>query len=146
MLRNIIRCTPRWQGESARYDCVFVDNGGSDNDLLCGLLVARVLLFFSFRFQGCSHSCALVEWFLPFSDEPDPLTGMWIVVPEVNATGRRVRVVISVKTILRGAHLIGVYGANFLPVTFHFSDSLDAFNAYYVNRYIHNLLVWISTV
>jgi hypothetical protein len=119
-----------------RYDCVFVDNGGSDNDPLGGLLVACVLLFFSFRFQGRSHSCALVEWFLPFGNESDPLTGMWIVVPKVNATGHCVRAVISVKTILRGAHLIAVYGANFLPVTFHFSDSLDAFNAYYVNRYI----------
>jgi hypothetical protein len=136
MHRNLIRCTPRWRGGSARYDCVFVDNGGSNDDPLCGLLVARVLLFFSFRFQGRSHSCALVEWFLPSGYEPDPSTGMWIVVPEVNTTGHRVRAVISVKSILRGVHLIGVYGAAFLPVTFHFSDSLNAFNAYYVNRYI----------
>jgi len=134
---NVICCTPQWRGGSARYDCVFVDNGGSDDDPLSGLLVTRVLLFFSFRFQGGSHSCALVEWFLPFGDEPDALTGMWIVVPEVNATGRRVRAVISVKSILRGVHLIGVFGAAFLPVTFHFLHSLNAFNAYYVNRYIH---------
>ncbi|KAI9459974.1 hypothetical protein HD554DRAFT_2323915 [Boletus coccyginus] len=111
-----------WRGGSAHYDCVFVDNGGSDDESLSGLLVAHVLLFFSFRFQGCSHSY--------------PLTGMWIVVPEVNAAGCHVQAVISVKSILQGAHLIGVFGAAFLPVPFHFSSSLDAFNAYYVNRYI----------
>ncbi|KAI9573323.1 hypothetical protein HD554DRAFT_1171973, partial [Boletus coccyginus] len=47
-----------------------------------------------------------------------------------------VRAVISVKTILRGVHLIGVYGKEHLPVRFHFSESLTAFNAYYVNKYI----------
>ena len=64
------------------------------------------------------------------------LTGMWIVALEMKAAGQRVRAVISVKTILRGAHLIGVYGEEHLPASFHFSKSLNAFNAYYVNKYI----------
>ena len=136
MHRDIIRCTPQWRGGAARYDCVLVDGGGSENEPLGGLLVARVLLFFSFKHQGHSYSCALVEWFLPIGNEPDGLTGMWIVVPEVNAARQQVRAVISVKMILRGVHLIGVYGKEYLPVTFHFSESLDAFNAYYVNKYI----------
>ncbi|KAI9569774.1 hypothetical protein HD554DRAFT_2037791 [Boletus coccyginus] len=42
MHRNVIRCTPQWRGGSARYDCVFVDNGGSDDESLSGLLVSRV--------------------------------------------------------------------------------------------------------
>ncbi|KAI9567640.1 hypothetical protein HD554DRAFT_2322505 [Boletus coccyginus] len=114
MHRDIIRCTPQWRGGAARYDCVFVDGGGSEDDPLGGLLVARVLLFFSFMYQGDSYSCALVEWFLPISDDPDGPTGMWIVVPEVNAARQR----------------------EHLPVRFHFSESLTAFNAYYVNKYI----------
>ena len=37
-----------------------------------------------------------------------------------------------------GAHLIGVYGGEFIPADLHFSESLDAFKAYYVNKYIDN--------
>jgi hypothetical protein len=37
---------------------------------------------------------------------------------------------------LRGAHLIDVAGKEFVPLTnFDFSDSLDAFEAFYVNKY-----------
>ncbi|KAI9453725.1 hypothetical protein HD554DRAFT_2036900, partial [Boletus coccyginus] len=38
MHRDIIRCTPQWRGGAARYDCVFVDGGGSEDDPLgvCG--------------------------------------------------------------------------------------------------------------
>ncbi|KAI5997774.1 hypothetical protein F5J12DRAFT_725084, partial [Pisolithus orientalis] len=71
-------------------DCILVDNSGSENDPLCGLLVTYCLLFFSFKFQGHSHSCVLVEWFLPFGDAPDHLTGMWVIVLEVNAAGHHV--------------------------------------------------------
>lgn len=134
--RDIIRCTRSWRGGPAQYDSVFVDNGGAITDPLGGLLIARVLLFFSFRYQGKEYSCAFVEWFLPAAEEPDETTGMWIVAPEVDRNGRRVRAVISLDTILRGAHLIGVYGDNFLPVEFTFGDTLNAFNAYYVNKYI----------
>lgn len=133
---NIIWCTPQWQGGSAQYNCIFVDNDSLDDDSLSGLLVTHVLLFFLFKIQGHLHSCALVEWFIPFSDEPDALTEIWIVMPKVNTTGCYIWVVISVKSILQGIHLIGVFGAAFLPITFHFSHSLNTFNTYYVNRYI----------
>ncbi|KAG6329361.1 hypothetical protein ID866_9728 [Astraeus odoratus] len=39
-------------------------------------------------------------------------------------------------TILREAHLIGVYGDEFLPSSFHYSLSLDMFHTYCVNKYI----------
>ncbi|KAI6008900.1 hypothetical protein F5J12DRAFT_905227 [Pisolithus orientalis] len=77
-------------GGPVQYDCILVDNGSSENDPLCGLLITCCLLFFSFKFQGHSHSCVLVEWFLPFGDALDPLTGMWVVVLEVNAAGHHV--------------------------------------------------------
>ncbi|KAI9462220.1 hypothetical protein HD554DRAFT_2041202 [Boletus coccyginus] len=41
MHRNVIRCTPQWWGGSARYDCVFVDNGGSDDESLSGFKGVR---------------------------------------------------------------------------------------------------------
>ncbi|KIN98075.1 hypothetical protein M404DRAFT_158434, partial [Pisolithus tinctorius Marx 270] len=48
---NVICCMPQWQGGPVRYDCILVDNGSSENDPLCGLLIAHCLLFFSFKFQ-----------------------------------------------------------------------------------------------
>ena len=38
--------------------------------------------------------------------------------------------------ILQPAHLIGMYGDDEIPVDFQLSDTLDAFRAYYVNKYI----------
>ena len=42
---------------------------------------------------------------------------------------------IHVDSILCGAQLIGVYGDNHLPQEFKFTDTLDAFIAYYVNKF-----------
>ncbi|KAH9979673.1 hypothetical protein BJV74DRAFT_879404 [Russula compacta] len=48
----------------------------------------------------------------------DEDTGLWVVEPEFEAWA---------------AHLLPVYGLSFIPEDFHFSDSLDAFRAYFVN-------------
>ncbi len=45
------------------------------------------------------------------------------------------RGVISVESIVRGAHLIPIFGTDFLPRTFDPVQSLDAFEAYYVNKF-----------
>lgn len=41
--------------------------------------VARVRLFFSFRFCGKFYPCALVHWYSRIGDSPDEDTGMWRV-------------------------------------------------------------------
>ena len=67
-----------------------------------------------------------------------------IVVPEVDNDGCHVQSIVSLDSVVWGAHLIGVYG-EFIPVKLHFSKSLDAFKAYYVNKYIDhhaNMLVF----
>ncbi|KAI0370320.1 hypothetical protein BV20DRAFT_944573, partial [Pilatotrama ljubarskyi] len=65
------------------------------------------------------------------------------VRPEVQH-GRPVMSIVSVDTIVRSCHLIGVYGRTRLPTDFHFTHSLDAFRRYYVNPYadyhVHELL------
>ena len=46
--------------------------------------------------------------------------------------------VVHLDAILRGVHLVGVAGKEFLPPDnkdLSFSDSLDAFDAFYVNKY-----------
>ena len=135
MRREIIRATPSWRGGPGRYDCVYVAKGGVDVGFQ-SLLVARVCLFFSCGYNGCDYSCALVDWFLPVAGEVDELTGMWIVAPETDNQDRRVQSVISLDSIIRSAHLIPVYGNDLVPIDFHFSETLDAFKAYYVNKYI----------
>lgn len=101
-----------------------------------GMLVARVRAFLSFSHEDEVHHCALVEWFQPDAEEPDPTTGMWIVRPEVDGEGERVVDVIPLSSIVRGCHLIGVYGTTRIPANFHYSDSLDAFRTFYVNWYV----------
>ena len=53
-----------------------------------------------------------------------------------NRRGQRIHAVVSLDTILRPAHLIPVYGDAMVPIDFRFMDCLDAFRAYYVNKYI----------
>ncbi|KAJ7798569.1 hypothetical protein B0H14DRAFT_3092899 [Mycena olivaceomarginata] len=140
MYRERIRSNPNWHGYSRR-DTVLVDAGAA---VMRGLVIGRVLLFFSFTFAERSFECALVNWLVPVGDAPDPDTGMWVVELE---RCRRVPTlaIIPVDSIARGAHLIGVYGTAALPEDFHFSDSLDAFNTYFVNPYAdHHMHEFLS--
>ncbi|KAJ7656592.1 hypothetical protein B0H14DRAFT_3078358 [Mycena olivaceomarginata] len=78
MYRERIRCNPNWHGY-ARRDTVLADIGGP---VMNGLISARVLLLLSFVFSEREYQCALVRWFVPIGDAPDPDTGMWVVEPE----------------------------------------------------------------
>lgn len=134
MRQEMIRATPSWRKGPSRYDCVFIS--GNPEDGFRGLHVARVRLFFRIRLRHEVHECALVEWFSHYDSEPDDETGMWIVTPDFDADGSRTRSVVHTDTIVRGCHLIPVYGKDPLPRDFSFHTSLDRFQAYYVNRYI----------
>jgi hypothetical protein len=134
MRRERIRATPSWKRGPGRYDCIFVDKDPS-LDGFQGLHVARVVLFLSFRFQGIIYSCAQVQWFSSYGDSPCEDTGMWRVLPDYDAGGRRMTSIINIDSILRAAHLIGVAGSDFLPRGFTFSDSLSSFRLFYVNKY-----------
>lgn len=135
MSREHICATKSWQKGPPRYDCVFVETD-ADKEGMRGLHIARVKLFFSFLRDGVHYPCAFVEWFAPIGNEPDELTGMWVVEPELDNAGQRECSVIHLDTIVRSTHLIGSYGSSSLPRSFHHSQSLDAFRAYYVNKYI----------
>ncbi|KDQ57384.1 hypothetical protein JAAARDRAFT_130200 [Jaapia argillacea MUCL 33604] len=71
---------------------------------------------------------------------------MWIAQPKFSGNKQRSPAVIPVDSIERVAHLIGVFGPAFLPVDFPYQDSLDAFGAFYVNKYTdhhtHQFLVY----
>jgi len=141
MHRERIRSTQSWYGGRPRRDCIFVGNTDSqDAPGFRGLLIARVYLFFSFKYQDVRYPCALVHWFSTVGDTPDDETGMWIVEPDYLAGPgqKRFLEVIHLDSILRGAHLIGVAGANFfLPSQpkIDCSMALDSFRTFYVNKY-----------
>jgi hypothetical protein len=138
MLREYIRANPSWgKGPDAvpRFDTVFVETD-ADEEGMHGMHVARVRMFFSFKHEGVVYPCALVEWFERVDDTPDADTGMWIVEPELDEFDARSASIVHIDTILRAAHLLPIFGPQFVSHTLHFSQTLDAWNAYYVNKYV----------
>jgi hypothetical protein len=135
MTRECIHARPQWRKGSHRHDTIFVN---SDPSLpgMRGLLIAHVMLFFSFQLRDVTWPCALVHWFSADDRLPDEDTGMWIVSPDKDVNGGPVLAVIHVDTILRAAHLLPVFGPRPIPVDLHFSETLDAFQTFYVNKYI----------
>jgi hypothetical protein len=104
---------------------------------MLGMAVVRVQLLFSFVYEDMYYPCALVEWFTRVGR--DDLTGLWVVRPDTTGTGsaaKRDRTVEHLDSFLRAAHLIPVFDNRNMPVDFHYTYSLDTFEAYYVNKYI----------
>ncbi|KIM38198.1 hypothetical protein M413DRAFT_76253 [Hebeloma cylindrosporum] len=134
MCHERIRSVPCWRGKQPRRDTVFVE---TDPDVpgMRGMAIGRVLLFFSFSFRETFYPCALVNWLVLRSNEPDPETGLWVVHPEF-AGNHRTTAVIHLDSIARGAHLLPIYGSSPLPEDFDFTYSLDAFRAFFVNTYV----------
>ena len=68
---------------------------------------------------------------------------MWVVERE-ELDGIRPLQVVSLSAIVRGAHLLPVFGEGRLPERFSYTDALEAFTRYFVNPYIdhhtHELL------
>jgi hypothetical protein len=135
MRQERIRATSSWKKGAPQHDCMFL----SKDPLVAGfrgLHVVRALLFFSFKHNGVLYPCALVQWFLPVGDEPDETTKMWVVEPELDRNGTRPMSVIHIDSVLRAAHLEPCFGDDFLPSHIQYTDTLDAFRAYYVNKYV----------
>ncbi|KAI5984735.1 hypothetical protein EDD15DRAFT_2375005 [Pisolithus albus] len=135
MRREKIRAIPVWHHGPARYDTLFVSTDDTFNGML-SMEVARVLCFFSFIYtNGYSYSCALIHWFDRIADEPDDLTGMWMVRPSFMADGSKNLSVIHVDSIVRGAHLLPIFGREQVPRSVDFHNSLDIYRGFYVNRF-----------
>jgi hypothetical protein len=107
--------------------------------------VVWILQFFSFTFRDKMYPCVLVHWFSPLDEEHDKDTGMWMVQPEATPNGAPVISVIHLDCILRVAHLLPIYGDAPISATMTFHDSLDAFPAYYVNKYADHHMFEIAS-
>lgn len=131
MRRERIRALPSWRRGPPRYNTVLVSTN-HELEGMRGLDAGRVRLFFSFTFEDIEYPCALVDWYDRVADSPDEDTGMWIVKPASGSSG-----VVHIDAILRCAHLIPVFGSQYVDrqLKLTYSDSLDAFRTYYVNKY-----------
>ncbi|KAH7906148.1 hypothetical protein BJ138DRAFT_1138085 [Hygrophoropsis aurantiaca] len=134
MRREHIRACPMWRNKHSRNDCVFV-SADPHAEGMRGLEVARILCFFSFRFEGNKYPCAVIRWFQKVDDEADEDTGMWVVQPGYNEDGTQHTVVIHIDTIYRAAHLIPMYGPEFIASDIKYYHSYDAFRSFYVNKF-----------
>lgn len=126
MCREHIRATLCWQNGPPRYDCILAQKdvtlrGMKDLHATC------VRLFMSFYFEGARYPCALIQWYSNVSNAPDEDTRIWVVEPDFNDDGSCFSTVIYIDSIMRGAHLISVYGSDFISPEVIFSNSLDAF-------------------
>ena len=135
MHRERIRSTPSWRNAGPHRDCAFVVEK-QDECGFRGMSVVRIQLIFSFSYEGKEYPCALVEWFKKVGRSPDEQTGMWVVKPEEDRHRNRLTTIVHLDTILRGTHLIPVYGTSFIPPHFCHSWSLDSFKAFFVNKYV----------
>jgi hypothetical protein len=129
LIRETIRSSPSYRG-GLRRDTIFVSVDSTDPGIK-GIMVARVLLFFSFNCRRTDFSCALVRWFV--YDGRDDDTGMWMVCPE---RGRSMLQVIDTDSIVRGAHLLPVHGNSKVPQRFSHFAALDSYRSFFVNHFV----------
>ena len=61
---------------------------------------------------------------------------MWRVCRDHNADRSPSAAVLHLDSVVRAAHLVGVYGKHFIPKGLVPEQSLDLFRSYYVNKYI----------
>ena len=99
------------------------------------MAVGRVRAFIAFTYGIVNYECALLEWFETVGDSADPVTGMWVVKHEM-ADNQHSMSLVSIDTIVRSTHLLPVFGGDNIPHGFDFTQSLDAFEQYYVNHFI----------
>ena len=124
--------SPSWRQGPPRYDCAFV-NSEPELDGFHGLSVVRILMFFSFVFDGKTYPCALVHWFSRIAEERDEDTGMWMVQPKIEDNSSPSISVLHINCIFRAAHLLPIYSDDAIgSISPH--DTLDIFPAFYVNK------------
>jgi hypothetical protein len=134
MHREMIRSTDLWYGQYERRDTVLVQAPGN-NPIMGGLKVARVVRFLAFAHLDERYEAVLVEWFDIVGQQPDELTGMWKVKPRLRGCGTRALALIPLASVMRGCHLIPVYGDASVPEKYHFSHAHHDFQAFYLNHY-----------
>ena len=131
MCHECICSVKSWRRGPGRYDTIFV-NTGSTMETMQGLDVACVQLFFSFSYDGVEYLCALVHWFSHVGDSSDDHVGIWVIQSDDDESPPSI---IHLDTIVCAAHLLPVFGTEHVPKTLSFTDTLDRFTSFYVNKF-----------
>jgi hypothetical protein len=98
--------------------------------------VVQTMCFFSFEYLGITYPCVLVHWFSCINEELDKPTGMWMVTPNINDSGKPIMAVIHINAIFHAVHLIPIYGDSFIPDHITHDNSLEYFKGFYINCFI----------
>jgi hypothetical protein len=135
MRREHIRAMPSWRNGPARYDTVLI-NSNPDAEGIYGFEIARILLFFAFRYQEMHYPCALVHWFSIVGDEPDEDTGFSTVEPDFTDDGSPRIAIVHIDSIYRAVHLLAAHrDSQFINRALTMHSTLDKFKTFYVNKY-----------
>ena len=122
-----------WRNGPGHYNTVFVTTDPSLEGMR-GLDVTHVQLFFSCSHDGIKYLCALVHWFSCVGNLPDVHTGMWVVKPGMLDDDDDLISIIHLDTIVRVCRLIPVFGRQRVSRALSFTDTLDTFTHFYVNK------------
>ena len=134
MRHERIHAATSWRRGKPRYDCVFINSDELEPGMR-GLSIARSRLFFSVTVNHVKYPCALVNWYSLVGDSPDENTGMWVVEHNILDDGKLWTAVVHLDTILCLAHLLPIYRDKQAPRGAKYTDSLDTFHDFYVNKF-----------
>ncbi|KAG1807119.1 uncharacterized protein BJ212DRAFT_1449385 [Suillus subaureus] len=109
MQHKHIHSVPSWHRGPGCYDTVFVNTGSEDG--IHSMEVVHVLCFFPFHYL--------------VSDKPDPGNGMWMS----STLGS------SQSSLQYAAHLLSIFGEEFVPEKATFHETLDTYCGFYVNKF-----------
>ena len=131
-----IHAVDTWRQGVSRYDCMFI-NTDTLQPGMHGLDVACARLFFLFTFERVKYSCAFIHWFPKIGEFVDEGTRMWSVKPEVFNDGSHNSSIIHLDSIVHLAHLLPIHRDKPVPSRhqLNYTRSLDAFSAFYANKY-----------
>ncbi|KAI6140854.1 hypothetical protein BKA82DRAFT_166559, partial [Pisolithus tinctorius] len=129
---------------SGQYNCVFMSTDDMKEGIL-GMDIAQVLCLFSFvHTNGQTFLCALIHWFDQIADEPDKLTGMWMVAPSLVEDSLHLAV-IHIDSIIHSTHLLPNFRDKYVPPYVNCHNSLDIFHRFYVNHFTDHHLFKLAS-
>ena len=133
MCHECIHTVKSWQKGPGCYNTIFVNTDPS-MDGMQDLEVTCVHLFFLFSHEGVEYPCALIHWFSHVGDQQGN-TGMWIVELDMSDDGKTIVSIIHLDTIVWASHLLPVFSEECVSRTLLFTDTLNTFTRFYVNKY-----------
>ena len=141
MHHECIHALPSWQNGPSHYNTVLVSTN-QEIDGMWSLDVGHVCLFFLFTHGDVEYPCALIDRYDCITDYPDEDTGLWIVKPIPDNSA------IIISSAAPTSSLCFTRTLLIAHLDWHFSDSLDTFLFYYVDKYaghhMHKIVFWFS--